>query len=49
MSGKGGKGWKRGISKSGGGAAHTRSSATLFDFDTEFPQMKEFSTEYGGF
>ena len=40
MSSKKGKG---GQSKGGGGAATTRSSATVFDFDTEFPPLKQFS------
>ena len=34
---------KAGQRKGGGGAASTRSSATLFDFDTEFPPLKQFS------
>ena len=40
MSAKMGK-W--GQSKGGGGAATTRSSATVFDFDTEFPPLKQFT------
>ena len=39
MSAKKAKGGQR---KGGGGAASTRSSATLFDFDTEFPLLKQF-------
>ena len=38
MSSKKGKG-----SKGGGGTATTRSTATVFDFDTEFPPLKQFS------
>ena len=34
---------KAGQSKGGGGAATTRSSATVFDFNTEFPPLKQFT------